>query len=100
MNRIAVQNAESCLNSAEGDKHGQSHEFAMAGVGVRRIAGNARHAASVDADHRQDPADADTLAESQLARAALRHLERADHIAYSLWIPLLRHSIRFHRPCA
>ena len=41
----------------------------------------ARHAAFVDASCRQGPARADAVAQSLMARRALRHRARADHVA-------------------
>ncbi len=58
------------------------------------------HFASVDANCRQDPARADSLGESQLARAPVSDLAGPVHFTHGARRPLLRDSIRFHRPCA
>src|SRR5216683_3069782 len=73
------------------------------------MAGYARHPAAMDANRRQDPPDADALAESQLARAALRQLQGTHHVAHSARISLLRAisadspiisiAIRFEKSC-
>ena len=61
-------------------RHG-SRPRALARTALRRVEGHARHAATVDANRRQDPPGADALAQSFLARRALRHGARADHVA-------------------
>ena len=62
--------------------------------------GHLRHAAALDPDRRQDPAGPDPVAQPFLARRALCHAARADHVAHSLWRSQLPARVRLSRPCA
>ena len=62
--------------------------------------GHPRHAASVDAGGRQDPPRAHALAQSFLARRALCHRARADHLADPGRRAHVPDRFRLHRPRA
>ena len=64
---------------------------------TRRLARHLRDAASVDPDRRQDPAGALALAESFLARRALCHRARPDHLADPRRHQDLPDRLRLHR---
>ena len=70
----------------EGDCRDGQHDISrrdMAGTTAIGLEGHLCHAASVDADRRQDPTRADALAQSFMARGALCLGARADHVGRS-----------------
>src|SRR5437764_3031580 len=72
----------------------------VAGAALRSLEGHARYPASVDADRRQDPADANTLAQPFLARGAVCDRARPDHLAHSLSRARVPDRLRLHRSYA
>src|ERR1700726_2461042 len=68
----------------------------MAGPAVSGLAGDLHDASSVDADRRQDPAVADTLAQSFMAGHALRDRTRPDHFTHAVWRKDVPNRLRFH----
>ena len=69
----------------------------MAGTTSIGLEGHLCHAASVDADRRQDPTRADALAQSLMARGALCLGARADHLGDPLRRSQLSARLRFPR---
>src|SRR5438874_1103690 len=72
----------------------------MAGAALRSLEGHARYPASVDADRRQDPADADALAQPFLARGAVCDGARPHDLGDSLSRARVPDRLRLHRPRA
>src|SRR5215831_9269227 len=72
------------------------NEHQLARTHPRRMAGHARHAPPVDADRRQDPAEANTAYQSLVERAALCYGPRSDDFAHALPGSHLRNLLRLH----
>src|SRR5262245_59429156 len=89
----------SCFRRERGDgaiaNATEQRQSVMAGTALRGLEGQLPHAAIVDADRRQDPPRADALAQSFLARCALRWAEGPDHVVHSLRRPQLPARFRF-----
>ncbi len=69
----------------------------MAGIADRRLARDLRNAAPLHPDHRQDSSGAHAMAEPFLARHALCHRARADHLADTRRHSQLSDRPRLHR---
>src|SRR5918996_1265642 len=72
----------------------------MARASLYGLEGYLRHAASLDADCRQDPARADAVAQSFVACRTLCHASRTDHVGDPVWGAKLQARIRLLAACA
>src|SRR5437667_387225 len=84
--------ARHVIRPSSGNGHEQLARVALCG-----LERHARHAASVDADRRQDTADADAVAEPFLARGAVRDRAWPDDLAHALSRTRVPDRFRLHR---
>src|ERR1019366_2227487 len=87
-----------CNGEPVGGLDDSSQRATLARAALCGLEGHARHAALVDANGRQGQAGADAVAEPFLARGAVRHRARPDHLANPLWRCRAPDRFRLHRP--
>src|SRR5438552_10210698 len=70
----------------------------LAAASLRRLAGQLRHVAPMDADRRQNPPRLGGAGQSLVARAALCHVARPDDLADPLSRSDIPDRLRLYRP--